>query len=363
MGRVYNFNPGPSALPLPVLETVQRELLDYKGNGISVMEMSHRSPQFEEINREAESLVLENAGLAAADYRVLFLQGGASLQFSMIPMNFLSPQAVADYVVTGSFAEKAYKEAKKLGNVHVAATTKESNYSTIPRQEELQFSEKPAYVHITSNNTIYGIQWHYIPDCGDTPLVVDMSSDILSRELDMSRFSLIYAGAQKNMGPSGVTVVIIRKSMLEQASDATPSSMLSYKIHAENDSLYNTPCTFGIYIIRLIMQWVKDMGGIKVLGGVNKEKADLIYDAIDASSGFYRGHAAKEARSGMNITFRLPDAELEKKFAAEAAKAEMIGLKGHRSVGGIRASIYNAMPLEGCRALASFMHEFARRNG
>lgn len=363
MGRVYNFNPGPSALPQPVLETVQRELLDYKGNGISVMEMSHRSPQFEEINRQAESLVLEHAGLTADDYRVLFLQGGASLQFSMIPMNFLPAGAVADYVVTGSFAEKAYKEASKLGQIKLAATTKESNFSTIPRQEELQLSEKAAYLHITTNNTIYGTQWHYLPDCGHTPLVADMSSDIFSRQLQLSRFALIYAGAQKNMGPSGVTVVIISKSMLEQASAAPPSSMLSYRIHAENDSLYNTPCTFGIYIVRLVMQWIKDMGGIGALGQVNRQKADLIYDTIDASGGFYRGHAVKEARSGMNITFRLPSAELEKKFVAQAAEHEMIGLKGHRSVGGIRASIYNAMPLEGCRTLAAFMREFARSNG
>jgi phosphoserine aminotransferase len=363
MSRVYNFNPGPSALPLPVLETVQRELLDYRGTGISVMEMSHRSPQFEQINGEAEALVLENAGLSPHDYRVLFLQGGASLQFSMIPMNFLAPDEVADYIVTGSFAEKAHKEAKKIGRIHIAATTKEGNYSTIPRQDELQFSEKAAYIHTTSNNTIYGIQWPYIPNCGDTPLVVDMSSDILSRELDMSRFDLIYAGAQKNMGPSGVTVVIIRKTFLEKQRDDIPSAMLSYKIHAEADSLYNTPCTFGIYIIWLIMQWIKEMGGVKVLAAVNKQKADLIYGAIDASNGFYRGHAAKEARSGMNITFRLPDAALEKQFADEATKADMIGLKGHRSVGGIRASIYNAMPLQGCEVLVSFMDDFARRNG
>lgn len=363
MSRVYNFNPGPSALPLPVLQTVQRELLDYRGTGISVMEMSHRSSQFEQINGQAETLVLENAGLSPNDYRVLFLQGGASLQFSMIPLNFLHPESVADYVVTGSFAEKAHKEAQKVGRIHVAATTKDSNYSTIPRQDELQFSENPAYVHITSNNTIYGIQWSYIPDCGNAPLVVDMSSDILSRELDMSRFDLIYAGAQKNMGPSGVTAVIIRKSLLEKQRNDLPSAMLSYKTHADADSLYNTPCTFGIYIIWLIMQWIKDMGGVKVLGDVNKQKADLIYSAIDASSGFYRGHATKEARSGMNITFRLPNEGLEKKFVEEAAKAEMIGLKGHRSVGGIRASIYNAMPLEGCQVLVSFMDEFARRNG
>lgn len=363
MGRVYNFNPGPSALPLPVLEKVQQELLDYRGTGISVMEMSHRSPQFEEINREAEALVLQNAGLSGDEYRVLFVQGGASLQFSMIPMNFLPPGAVADYVVTGSFAEKAHKEAQKIGSVHVAATSKENNYSTIPRQEELQFSANPAYVHITSNNTIYGIQWPYIPDCGDAPLVVDMSSDILSKEVEMSRFDLIYAGAQKNMGPSGVTVVIIRKSLLEQVRADIPSNMLNYKIHADNDSLFNTPCTFGIYILRLIMEWIKEMGGIKVLEDVNRQKADLIYNAIDNSGGFYRGHAAGEARSGMNITFRLPDEKLEKKFVDEAVQQQMIGLKGHRSVGGIRASIYNAVPLEACRALVSFMEEFARQNG
>ena len=265
--------------------------------------------------------------------------------------------------MTAMNKEKALKEAGKIGRTHVAATAKESNYSTIPRQDEINFSEKPAYVHITSNNTIYGIQWPYIPACGDTPLVVDMSSDILSRELEMDRFDLIYAGAQKNMGPSGVTVVIIRKSLLEQARQEVPSAMLSYKTHAEADSLYNTPCTFGIYIIRLVMLWLKEMGGIKVLESINNEKGGLIYGTIDQSGGFYRGHAAKEARSGMNITFRLPDAGLEKKFVTEAAEQGMIGLKGHRSVGGIRASIYNAVPLEACRKLASFMDDFARHNG
>ncbi len=362
MGRVYNFNPGPSTLPLPVLEKVQQELLDYRGQGISVMEMSHRSPQFEAMVAEAEALVLEHTGLAAGDYRVLFLQGGASLQFSMVPLNFLPPGGVADYVITGSFAAKAYQEACRVGKIHIAASSGESNFSTIPRQEELQFSASPAYVHITTNNTIYGTQWQELPHCGAAPLVADMSSDILSRELDYSRFALVYAGAQKNMGPAGVTVVLIRRSMLETAQE-TPSAMLSYKIHAANNSLYNTPCTFGLYVLLLVMQWIKEKGGIGALAALNREKAELLYGAIDASGGFYRGHAAREVRSQMNVTFRLPAKELEQKFVLEAEQAGMIGLKGHRSVGGIRASIYNAMPLEGCRSLASFMGEFARRYG
>jgi phosphoserine aminotransferase len=359
--RVYNFNPGPATLPLTVLQEAQKELLDYRGLGMSVMEMSHRSREFEEIVNSAEALMLELLGLST-EYQVLFLQGGASLQFAMIPLNFLPPGATADYILTGSFATKALQEAEKLGKTHVAASAKNSNFRSIPSQDEIKFSESPAYVHITSNNTIYGTQWKYIPDCGEVPLVADMSSDILSRELEMTRFSLVYAGAQKNLGPAGVTVVIIKKSLLEGASKNIPA-ILSYKAHAEARSLYNTPSSFSVYILRLVLNWVKEKGGLKAIGELNKKKAALIYDVIDASEGFYRGHALREDRSDMNVTFRLPDDNREKAFAEEAAKEGLIGLKGHRSVGGIRASLYNAMPLEGVEALAQFMKEFLNRKG
>jgi phosphoserine aminotransferase len=359
--RVFNFNPGPATLPLAVLQEAQKELLDYSGLGMSVMEISHRSHDFEEIIGSAEELMLEVTGLSD-DYQVLFLQGGASLQFAMLPLNFLSPDAVADYIITGSFASKACQEAERVGKVHIAASTKNDNFRSIPKQHDIKLSDFPAYVHITTNNTIYGTQWKYIPDCGEVPLAADMSSDILSRELDMSRFSLAYAGAQKNLGPAGVTVVIIKKNLLERASKNIPA-ILSYKTHAEARSLYNTPPTFAIYILKLVLNWVKEKGGLKILGDINKKKAALIYDIIDKSDGFYRGHAFKEARSDMNITFRLADENLEKIFTEEAAREGLIGLKGHRSVGGIRASLYNAMPMEGVEALSRFMKDFMNRKG
>lgn len=360
MERVFNFNPGPSALPLSVLEKAQGELLNYKGTGMSVMEMSHRSKEFETIAHSAEALFKELAGVGE-DYRVLFLQGGASLQFNMIPLNFLTPGKTADYVVTGSFAEKAWKEAKLTGTANAAATTAEENYSRVPRQTELKFTAGAAYAHITTNNTIFGTQWHYIPETGGIPLVADMSSDILSRPLDYNRFALVYAGAQKNLGPSGVTLVMIRKDLLQAVPDTLPS-MLRYDIFAKNDSLYNTPPTFALYMLELMLQWLKNSGGLPAVGKHNEEKAALIYDAIDASGGFYTGHAAKDSRSLMNITFRLPDEEAEKAFVKEAAAAGLMGLKGHRSVGGMRASVYNAMSREGCETLAAFMHKFRKKH-
>ncbi|MGI6327760.1 MAG: 3-phosphoserine/phosphohydroxythreonine transaminase [Dethiobacteria bacterium] len=359
--RIYNFNPGPAALPLPVLEQVQKELLNYSGTGMSILETSHRSKEFEKIVEAAENQLLELFQLSG-DYRVLFLQGGASLQFAMVPLNFLSPQMSADYIITGSFATKAYEEAERIAQVNIAASTKDNDYRNIPRQEDIKLSPSSAYVHLTSNNTIYGTQWNYIPDCGGIPLVADMSSDILSRELEMNKFSLVYAGAQKNLGPAGITTVIIKNEMLEKAS-ATLPAMLSYKIHAKANSLYNTPSTFAIYILELVLQWVKEKGGLQAVEIINRKKSDLIYRVIDESGGFYRGHAAQEDRSMMNVTFRLPNDDLEKGFVEEAAKEGLAGLRGHRSVGGIRASIYNAMPLEGCEALAQFMKEYLKRNG
>ena len=359
--RIFNFYPGPATLPLPVLEQAQKEFLDYRGSGMSVMETSHRSKEFEEINSSAESLMLELLDLTD-DYRVLFLQGGASLQFAMLPLNYLPTGATADYVLTGVFAEKALKEAGKLGKTNISASSKDNKYCNIPLNGEIKLSESPAYVHITTNNTIYGTQWKYLPECGEFPLVADMSSDILSRKLDMTKFSLVYAGAQKNLGPSGVTAVIISKTMLNKAQDNLPA-ILSYKAHADADSLYNTPPTFSVYLLNLILQWVKEQGGVPAMDTLNQKKADLIYGAIDNSGGFFRGHAVKEDRSTMNITFRLPDEDLEKVFVEEAKKEGLMGLKGHRSVGGIRASVYNAMPLGGCETLSRFMTEFTKKKG
>ena len=282
--RIYNFNPGPATLPLPVLEQVQKELLDFRGSGMSILETSHRSKEFEEIVEDAENQLLELLKVSG-DYRVLFLQGGASLQFAMVPLNYLSTETSADYILTGSFATKAFEEARKIAPVNIAASTQEDNYSRIPRQEEIELNPSSVYVHLTSNNTIYGTQWKYIPDCGKIPLVADMSSDILSREVEMDRFSLVYAGAQKNLGPAGVTTVIIKKDILERANENLPA-MLSYKVHAKANSLYNTPPTFAIYILRLVLQWVKEKGGLRGVESINREKSALLYRAIDESGGF-----------------------------------------------------------------------------
>lgn len=359
--RVYNFYPGPATLPLPVLEELQQGLLDFQGTGMSVMEISHRSKEFEAVVAEAENLTKELLNIPD-NYRVLFLQGGASTQFSMIPMNLLPAGATADYIVTGSFAEKAWEEAAKLGNTHVAGTSKETNYDRIPSLEEIRLSSSPAYVHITSNNTIFGTQWETLPSFGDIPMVADMSSDILSRPFDVNPYGLIYAGAQKNLGPAGVTLVIIRNDMLDRTPKTLPS-MFRYDIHAKNSSLYNTPPSFSVYAVLLVLRWLKGLGGLATVEKMNKEKAAIVYNAIDDSNGFYRGHAQLDSRSLMNVTFRLPSEELEKKFAAEATQADLVGVKGHRSVGGMRTSIYNAMPKEGCQTLADFMKEFQRVNG
>lgn len=361
MTNVYNFNAGPAILPRPVLEHAQRELLDYQGRGMSILEMSHRSKEYEAINAEAEQRFKRLLNLDTG-YRVLFVQGGASLQFAMVPLNFLAADRVADFVMTGSWSEKAIEEAAKIGKVHEAASTREEQYCRIPRPQEIRLSDNPAYVHITSNETIHGVQWHDWPEVGERPLIADMSSDILSRPLDATKFDLIYAGAQKNLGPSGVTAVLIRERWLETAAK-TPPAMLRYATHAKNNSLYNTPPTFGVYLLNLVLGWIESSGGLQGMAQRNERKAGTIYDTIDGSGGFYRGHAAPDSRSLMNVTFRLPNEALEKQFVTEATAAQMIGLAGHRSVGGIRASIYNAMDQEGCEALASFMQDFARRNG
>lgn len=360
MERIFNFSAGPATMPLAVLQEVQAELLNYKNNGMSVMEMSHRTKPYEAINAEAEANMKELLGLGD-DYRVLFLQGGASTQFAMVPMNLLPEGRTADYILTGSWAEKALQEAKLFGNTNVAATTAEGNYCRIPKAEEIKLSENPAYVHITSNNTIFGTQWQQFPTFGNVPLIADMSSDILCKPFDATKFALIYAGAQKNLGPAGVTVVIIRKDLLENVPKTLPS-MLRYDIHAKNDSLYNTPPTFSVYMVNLVLRWIKAQGGLAAIEKNNVEKAALIYDAIDQSGGFYQGHADKDSRSLMNITFRIANNDLESVFVTEATKAGLDGLKGHRSVGGLRASIYNAMPKAGCQALRDFMLDFQKRN-
>jgi phosphoserine aminotransferase len=360
--RAYNFNAGPSALPLPVLEKAQEELVNFRNSGMSVMELSHRSALYEDVHNEAKQLLKEL--LAIPDnYEVLFLQGGGSLQFSMVPMNFLATGKKAGYVLTGTWSEKALKEAQVLKqDVYIAGSTKEEAYTRIPSFDELRYDADSAYLHITSNNTIYGSQWRQFPNTGTVPLIADMSSDILSRPIDVSQFGLIYAGAQKNLGPSGVTVVIIRQDLLEQANKDIPT-MLRYDIHAKNNSLYNTPPTFGIYMLGLVLKWAKELGGVQALEKQNQEKAQLIYDMIDRSEGFYKGHVTDLAsRSLMNITFRLRTEELEKEFLAQAKQAGFVGLNGHRSVGGCRASTYNAVPYESCKALRDFMEDFYRKH-
>lgn len=359
--RALIFNAGPSALPLPVLEQAQEELVNYQGAGMSVMEMSHRGKDYEAIHNQAISLLQELLGIPA-NYDVLFLQGGGSLQFAMAPMNFLKAGQKAGYVLTGSWSEKAYKEAKTLGEVFEAASTKPGNYTSMPRPEELQYGPDTQYIHITANETIHGTQWQAFPDTGKVPLFADMSSDILSRPFDVSKFSLIYAGAQKNLAPAGVTIVIMRRELLEQANTQIPV-ILRYGTHAKDNSLYNTPPAFSIYMMNLVLNWIKELGGLQAMYQRNQKKAALIYDTIDQSQGFYRGHAVPEYRSLMNITFRLADEELEKKFLAEAKTAGFVGVNGHRSVGGCRASAYNAVPYEDCQALRDFMKEFQKNNG
>jgi phosphoserine aminotransferase len=358
--RIYNFSAGPAVLPLPVLEEAQRDMLSLPGIGMSVMEISHRSKTFDEIIGRADSGIRELMRVPD-NYHVLFLQGGASLQFSMVPMNFLPKDGSADYIITGSWGKKALKEARRSGAVNVAATMADGGFTRVPGQGELNLHPQAAYVHITTNETIEGVEWKREPEVNDVPLVADASSDILSAAIRIEKYALIYAGAQKNMGPSGVTLVIIRDDLLKRIPDSL-HTMLDYRTHVENKSLYNTPNTWGIYIISLVCQWLSEKGGLAAMQRENEEKAALLYDAIDATA-FYRGHADADSRSIMNVTFRLPSEELEKKFALEATAQGLDGLKGHRSVGGIRASIYNAFPLEGVAALVSFMKEFERKNG
>ncbi len=358
--RIFNFSAGPAVLPKPVLEEAQRDLIALPGVGMSILEISHRSKPFEDILNTAIANIRELAGIPS-HYKILMLQGGASLQFSMVPMNLLGAGATADYIDTGSWAGKAIKEARKVGAVHVAATTKSDNYSRIPAPGEQRLTPGAAYVHMTSNNTIEGTGWKSLPETGSAPLVSDASSDIFSRPIAVEKHGLIYAGAQKNLGPSGVTLVVIREDLLER-SQATLPTMLNYKVHAENDSLYNTPNTFGIYILGLTMKWLRALGGLRAIAATNERKAAKLYGEIDRG-GFYRGTAQKESRSLMNITFRLPDEELEKLFVKESTAAGLDGLKGHRSVGGMRASLYNAFPEEGVDALVEFMREFERKRG
>ncbi len=358
--RIYNFSAGPAILPLPVLEQAQAELLALPNVGMSVMEISHRSKAFDEIINRATANIKNLLGLSD-DYHVLFLQGGASLQFSMIPMNFLAPDKSADYLLTGSWGKKAIKEAKKTGNVNLACSTQEEGFKRVPKQDELNLDGNAVYCHFTTNETIEGVQWQTEPDAGQVPLVADASSDILSRPIDVKKYGMIYAGAQKNLGPSGVTVVIVRDDLLKLIPDNL-HTMLDYRTHVENKSLYNTPNTWGIYIIDLVCQWIESKGSLKGIQKQNEDKANMLYDAIDATE-FYRGHAEKDSRSRMNPTFRLPSEDLEKQFIKESEAEGLNGLKGHRSVGGLRASIYNAFPPEGVKKLVEFMREFERKNG
>jgi phosphoserine aminotransferase len=358
--RIYNFSSGPAVLPLAVLEEAQRDLVALPGVGISVMEISHRSKTFENLLHQAIEAIRTLADVPA-NYRVLMLQGGASLQFAMVPMNLLSKGETADYIETGSWAEKAIAEARRVGMVNVAATSRGDNYARIPTSSELKLTSGAAYVHVTSNNTIEGTQWKSLPDVGSAPLVSDSSSDIFSGPIDITRFGLIYAGAQKNLGPSGVTLVIVRDDLLSRSNDALPT-MLNYKVQADNDSLYNTPNTFGVYVLGLTMKWLLSLGGLQAIAAINQRKAAKLYREIDRT-GFYRGTARTDSRSLMNVTFRLATEELEKAFIKESEAAGLDGLKGHRSVGGMRASIYNAFPEAGVDSLVDFMREFERRRG
>jgi phosphoserine aminotransferase len=354
--RNVNFNPGPAALPLDVLKIVQEELLDYQGSGMSILESSHRAKEFETINDQAIALVRELFGLGT-DYHVLFLGGGASTQFALIPMNFIGDGQMAAYVDTGEFAYKALKECQIVARAHVAFSSKEVKYRQLPKMSEIKYPADVAYLHVCSNNTIEGTQFKEFPYTGNVPLVADMSSDIASRQLDFKKFSLFYAGAQKNLGPAGVTLVVIREDFLAKGKKGLPA-ILSYKTHADNKSLYNTPPVFGIYIVKLVLEWIKSKGGLAGVEKLNAAKQDLLYRAIDASPDFYKGTAEKASRSWMNVTMRMPTEELENKFITDAKKEGLLGIKGHRSVGGIRFSIYNAVSYEDIKKTVDFMDIF-----
>ena len=359
--RIYNFSAGPAVLPTEVLERAQSEMLSMGGIGMSVMEVSHRSKHFAPVLEGASNGIRELLQVPD-NYKILFLQGGASLQFSMIPLNFLQKNETADYVVTGTWGKKAVKEAKRCGNVNTIFSTADSGFKSVPTQDELSNSENAKYVHYTSNETIEGVEFKYDLDGKGLPVVCDASSNILSKPIDVEKHALIYCGAQKNIGPSGVTLVIIRDDLIAAVPE-NQHAMLDYRLIAENDSMLNTPNTWGIYIINLVCEHLKKHGGLGEMEKKNEAKAKILYDAIDGSDGFYSGHADKAARSLMNVTFRLPTEELEKQFASEATAQSLDGLKGHRSVGGIRASIYNAFPKEGVEALVEFMKNFSQKNG
>jgi phosphoserine aminotransferase len=360
--RVHNFGAGPAVLPLAVLEQVQEELLQHQGTGMSVMELSHRSKAFGDVIAQAEADLRSLLDLSS-DYGVLFLQGGASLQFAMVPANLRPAGASVDYVLTGSWSRAAIKEATKGGPVRTVGSTESSSFDRVPAQGELDFDSDAAYAHFTSNNTIYGTQWRKEPEpLPGVPLVCDASSDALSRPIDIRRYGLLYAGAQKNLGPAGIAVVVIRKDLLERTPGGLPA-LMDYRLMAEKKSLYNTPPTFAVYVMSLVLRWIRALGGLEEMGRRNRAKADLLYGAIDQSGDFYRGHAQPDSRSHMNVTFRLASEELEKKFLKAADEAEIVGLKGHRSVGGIRASIYNACPMESVEALVELMTEFKKRRG
>ncbi|MDB5054674.1 MAG: transporter [Bacilli bacterium] len=359
--RAYNFNAGPAALPLEVLEQAQEQFVEYKGIGMSIMEISHRSKEYEQVNDETQQLIKELLELPEG-YKVLFMQGGASTQFTMLAMNLLTAGKTGSYVMSGAWAEKAYQEAQLLGDVAIAASLREGGLLNLPSISELKLPENSAYLHITSNETIAGTQFTAFPDTGSLPLIADMSSDILSRKFDASKFAMIYAGAQKNLGPSGVTVVIVREDLFKDAPKKIPT-MLSYSTYLKNNSLYNTPPVYSVYMVNLVLKWIKKNGGLAAMEVRNREKAALIYNTIDDSRGFYEGLAEKADRSLMNITFKLQSEELEKKFLKEAVEQGFVGLGGHRSVGHLRASTYNAVPYESCKALADFMLHFQKNIG
>jgi len=359
MARVFNFSAGPSMLPETVLKKAGAEILDYRGSGQSVMEMSHRSKEYEEIIHGAEALLREIMGVPA-NYKVLFLQGGASSQFAMVPLNLFAKSKRADFIHTGTWSGKAISEAKRYGAVRVVASSEDKNFSYIPATDKGIFDAQADYAHITTNNTIEGTRFRTLPDTGTVPLVADMSSNILSQVYDINKFGLIYAGAQKNIGPAGLTVVIIRQDLLGHQQDCTPT-MFNYKIQAENGSMYNTPPCYAIYIAKLVFEWVKELGGVAAMEAVNSKKAALLYDFLDNSK-LFKSPVATDARSLMNIPFSAPSDDLNGAFVKEADKAGMVNLKGHRSVGGMRASIYNAMPLAGVQKLVAFMAEFEKKN-
>lgn len=359
MKRVFNFYPGPATLPLPALEKAQEELLNYQGTGMSILEISHRSKAYDNIHTEASQLVRELMGVPD-DYKVLWLQGGASTQFFMVPVNLQLPGKPMQYVDTGTWSSKAVKEAKLYGDVEIIASSEDEHYSYVPRGVE--FSDNAAFAHITSNNTIYGTEYHYWPEVvDDVPLVVDMSSDLMAREVEVKKFGVIYAGAQKNLGPAGVTLVVVREDLLNRVPERTPT-LLKWKTEADKDSLFHTPPTFIIYICKLAMEYWKNFGGVSAIQKQNEHKAKILYDVIDDSDGFYKGHARKDSRSIMNVTFTMKTKELEEKCPVEAIARDLVGLPGHRSVGGMRASIYNAMTLDGVKALADFLVEFKEKN-